>query len=60
MYIKNLIGNGEEGGLFYTSKESLNVEFNVYNVTLNGLYQSEKHETSIIYIDTNNYVNMDG
>jgi len=58
--IKNLIGNGEEGGLFYTSIEPLNVEFYAYNVTLHDLYQSDKHETSIIYVDTNNYVSMDG
>ena len=60
VYIKNLKGNGEEGGLFYTSNESSNVEFNAYNVTLHDLYQSDKLETSIIYNNTNSYVNMDG
>ena len=59
IYIKKLIGNGEQDGLFYTSHDSLNIEFNAYNVTLNDLYQSNKHETSILYLEKNNFANID-
>jgi len=60
MYLKNLIGNGGSGGLFYTSHDSFDVEFNSYNVTLYDLYQLSRYDTSIIYIDKNNYFNMNG
>ncbi len=60
MYIKNLEGNGEEGGLFYTSHNSFNVEFNGYNITLYDLYQKHKSETSIFYIDKNNFPTING
>jgi len=59
MYINNLKGNGEEGGLFYTSKDSFNINFSGYNITLNNLYQLNKSETSIIYIDKNNFPSFD-
>ena len=60
MYIKNLIGNGNEGGLFYTSQDSFEVKFTTKNITLYNLYQENKQATSIIYIDKNNTVHMDG
>jgi len=60
MYIKKLIGNGKEDGLFYTSHDSLEVKFTANNITLYNLYQSYKHDTSIIYIEKNNNVTMDG
>jgi len=60
MFIKNLVGCGVHDGLFYYSQDSLNVEFNAYNLTLYNLYQSNKHKTSIFYFDKNNFANIDG
>jgi len=60
IYIKNLKGNGKQAGLFYTSQDSKKIEFNAYNVTLYDLYQTDKHETSIIYIERSNNVTIDG
>jgi len=60
MYIKELIGNGEEDGLFYTSHDSTNVDFTGYNITLYNLFQLNKFETSIIYLTKNNYPIIDG
>jgi len=60
VYINNLIGNGEEGGLFYTSHDSLYIEFIANNITLYNLYQSNRHDTSIIHIEKNNNVYIDG
>ena len=60
MYIKNLIGNGNYGGLLYHCDESLNIEFIANNITLYNLYQLNRHITSIIYIERNNRVYMDG
>jgi len=59
VYIKNLIGNGEDG-LFYTSHDSLDIKFNSFNVTLHNLYQLNKYDSSIINIDKNNNVTMEG
>jgi len=60
MYIKNLTGSGDDDGLFYTSHDNLNIEFNANKITLYYLYQSDKHETSIIYIARNNNATIDG
>lgn len=61
LYIDNLMGHGEQyDGLFYTSHDSRDIEFTVYNMTLNNLKQLSKSESSIFYIDKNNIVNMDG
>ena len=55
------MGHGEQyDGLFYTSHDSRDIEFTVYNMTLNNLKQLSKSESSIFYIDKNNIVNMDG
>jgi len=48
VYIKNLIGNGAHDGLFYTSHDVENIEFNADNITLYDLYQSSPHESSIL------------
>jgi len=53
LYLKNLIGSGEDDGLFYTSYEPLDVEFIAKNITLENLYQLNKFDSSIIYIETN-------
>jgi len=58
-YIQNLIGNGDQGGLFYTSNNSLDVKFTANNVTLYNLYQSNKQETSIFFIGKNNTIRID-
>jgi len=55
IYIKDLKGHGEDDGLFYTSQDSTNIQFNFKNVTLNRLYQSSKSQSSIVFIDKNNY-----
>jgi len=60
MYVKNLIGNGRDDGLFYTSHDSLNIQFNAYNITLYDLYQINKLETSIFYFERNNFPIIDG
>jgi len=60
MYIIGLIGNGEKDGLFYTSHDSLSVEFSGYNITLYNLYQLNIFESSIIYLEKNNYPIFDG
>jgi len=55
--IKNLIGNGEDG-LFYTSHESINIEFIAQNITLENLYQLNQFDSSLLIIENNNYVNI--
>jgi len=58
MYIDNLIGNGENDGLFYTSHDSKNIIFKAKNVTLDNLYQKNQFDSSLIYIERNNNVTM--
>jgi len=60
VYIKKLKGNGSGGGLFYTSTNSLKVEFIANNVTLYDLYQLSRHSTSIFNIISKNNVYIDG
>jgi len=60
MYINNLVGHGEKDGLFYTSYDSVDVAFTAYNMTLNNLYQLSKSESSIISVDKNNDIHMNG
>ena len=58
MYIEDLMGCGEEDGLFYTTHDSSEIDFNGYNITLDNLYQSGKSDTSIMYIENNNHATL--
>jgi len=57
MYVHNLVGKGE-GGLFYNSYDSKEINFSALNLTLSKLNQLSDTENSVFCVQRNNKMRL--